>query len=136
MTYATFTDIDSRYPGELAQAGPTVDGELDDAAVADALKAADQLINGALQSAGLPRPASPYPQWVKSTAINLALYLATPTVLASQSDFADRRQRYLDACSLLDRIAEGRWLPPSDTPIASPTIYASSKPRVFGRGTL
>ena len=136
MSYATLDDIEERYPGELAQAGPKVAGALDDVAIDDALIAADQRIDGALRTAGLPAPTAPYPEWIKATAVDLALYFATPTVLASQPDFADRRRRYLDALSLLDRIADGKWLPPTDETAAAPTIYSGGKPRLFGRGTL
>lgn len=136
MSYATLDDIEARYPGELAQAGPNVDGALDEDAVAAALTAADQRIDGALRTAGLPAPAAPYPEWIRATAVDLALYFATPTVLASQTDFADRRHRYLDALSLLERIADGKWLPPTDAATAVPTIYSGGKPRLFGRGTL
>lgn len=53
MTYATLPDIETRYPGELAQAGPKdATGALDEEAVAVALSAADDPIDWALRTIG------------------------------------------------------------------------------------
>ncbi len=139
MTYATQADIEARYPGELAQAGPRDGtGDLDAVAIGRALSAADALIDRALRSLGWTTPlASLAPEWVVALAVDLALYLATPTALASQSDFSDRRKRYDTAAAQLAAIAQGDVLPPRPADQAAvTTVYTSSKPRVFGRGTL
>lgn len=139
MTYALQADIEERYPGELAQAGPRDGaGDLDAVAIGRALSAADALIDRALRTIGWVVPLTdPAPDWVKELAVDLALYLATPTALASQSDFADRRKRFDSASAQLDAIAKGEVLPPRPVDQAAvTTVYTSSKPRVFGRGTL
>lgn len=139
MTYATQADIEERYPGELAQAGPRdSDNALDVLAIDRALVAADALIDPVLRVIGWTVPlADPVPTWVVELAVDLALYLATPTALASQDDFADRRKRFDTAHAQLDAIAKGEILPPRpDDQTAVTTVYTSSKPRLFGRGTL
>lgn len=138
MTYATLTDIDARYPGELAQAGPKdAAGALDADAVAVALAAADDPIDRALRAIGWTVPlTAPVPGWVNRLAVDIALYLATPTVLASQDDFSDRRKRYDVALSVLNDIASGRLIP---APLVGETVsgvFVSSNPRNFGRGVL
>lgn len=138
MPYATQADIEARYPGELAQAGPRdSDNALDAVAIGRALVAADALIDPVLRAIGWPVPLATPPTWVVELAVELALYLATPTALASQSDFADRRKRFDTALAQLDAIAKGEVLPPRPADQAAvTTVYTSSKPRVFGRGTL
>jgi len=138
MPYATLTDIEDRYPGELTQAGPTVDGVLDDAAVELAIAAASRAIDLTLRGIGWTVPvAAPVPGWLVDLTVDMALYLATPTAVASQPDFADRRKRYDTALSVLDDIASGKRLPPA---LAGATVTAgvffSSQPRQFGRGAL
>jgi phage gp36-like protein len=139
MTYAAQTDIDARYPGELAQAGPRdSNGDLDTAAIDLALSAADAIIDRALRVIGWTLPLSdPVDEWVITLAVDLALYLATPTVLASQADFADRKTRYQDALATLEAIARGDLLPqrPAGNG-ASTTLYTTSNDRLFGRGRL
>lgn len=134
MSYATADDIELRYPGELAQAGPRdAAGNLDDDAIAAALATADQLIDLHLGTAGRTVPLeAPYPAWVVDVAVDLALYLATPTALASQGDFADRYQRYQDAYRRLQAIAAGQLLPPG-TGLAC-AAYAPD--RLFSADTL
>lgn len=136
MTYATQADIESRYPGELAQAGPkTPDGLLDEAAVGLALAAAEDAINRALRVIGWTVPlADPAPGWTVALAVDLALYRATPTVLASQEDFKDRRARHDAALATLEAIAAGRVLPPLPAGVAGSGVLFSSSPRQFGRG--
>ena len=139
MTYATLTDIETRYPGELAQAGPKdATGALDTDAVAVALAAADDLMDRALRAIGWTVPlTAPYPGWVNRLAVDLALYLATPTVLASQDDFKDRRNRYEAALVDLDHIATGKRLPPPlDPEDAASGVFVTSSARNFGRGVL
>jgi len=139
MTNATQADIEARYPGELAQAGPRdADNNLDTVAIGRALVAADALIDPVLRAIGWTVPlTTPVPTWVVELAVDLALYLATPTALASQSDFADRRKRFDSGMAQLDAIAKGEVLPPRPADQAAvTTVYTSSKPRVFGRGTL
>lgn len=138
MTYATLTDIETRYPGELAQAGPKdATGALDTDAVAVALAAADDPIDRALRAIGWTVPlTAPVPGWVTRLAVDIALYLATPTVLASQDDFKDRRQRYAAVLDTLDNIASGRLIP---TPLVGETVsgvFVASSARNFGRGVL
>ena len=136
MSYASQDDLEARYPGELAQAGPTVAGVLDDGAIALALSAADEAIDRAMRVRGWTVPIpTPIPVWVVSLAVDLALYLATPTALASQSDFADRKARYLEALSTLALIAKGELWPalPVGSVMASPLV--SSNERQFGRGS-
>ena len=139
MTYATQDDIEERYPGELAQAGPRdSNNDLDVLAIDRALVAADALIDPALRAIGWAVPlADPAPAWVVELAVDLALYLATPTALASQDDFADRRKRFDTTLARLNAIAKGEVLPPRPADQAAvTTVYTSSKPRVFGRGAL
>lgn len=137
MTYATLADLETRYPGELTQAGPKdASGGLDEDAIAVALAAADDLVDRALRTIGWTVPLSaPVPGWVTRLAVDLALYLATPTVLASQDDFKDRRQRYDAALTTLSDIASGKLLPP---PLASTAsgVFVTSNDRQFGRGVL
>ncbi len=138
MSYATLPDIEDRYPGELTQAGPTVEGALDDAAVEGALLVASNTVDLTLRAIGWTVPVvAPVPRWIVDLTVDMALYLATPTALASQTDFADRRKRYDTALSVLDDIASGKRLPPS---LAGATVTAgvffSSQPRQFGRGAL
>ena len=138
MTYATLTDIETRYPGELAQAGPKdATGALDADAVAVALAAADDPIDRALRAIGWTVPlTAPVPGWVTRLAVDIALYLATPTVLASQDDFSDRRKRYDVALSVLSDIASGRLIP---APLVGETVsgvFVASSACNFGRGVL
>lgn len=140
MPYASQADIESRYPGELDQAGPkTAAGVLDATAVGKALVAADAPIDRALRTIGWSVPlVAPIPGWVTDMAVDIALYLATPTVLASQTDFADRRKRYETALDTLVKIAGGQFIPPPLASVGSVAtgIVAGSNPRLFGRGVL
>lgn len=139
MTYATRADIEARYPGELAQAGPRDGaGDLDAVAIGRALVVADSLVDMTLRKIGWAVPlADPAPDWVVEIAVDLALYTATPTALASQDDFADRGKRFDAALERLNAIARGDVLPPRPADQAAvTTVYTSSKPRVFGRGAL
>lgn len=144
MTYATQDDIEARYPGELAQAGPRDSANaLDAAAIELALTAADATIDRALRAIGWPMPfpatVDPIPEWAIALAVDLALYLSTPTVLASQDDFKDRKARYQTALDTLDAIAAGRIIPSRPdglTEEAVTGVYSTSNARVFGRGTL
>lgn len=141
MSYATQSDIESRYPGELAQAGPTVNGVLDEAAVALALLDASNKADGYLRAApyrfAVPWP-DPAPDWLADMVVDIALYEATPTALASQEDFKDRRKRYEDALARLGAIAAGRVNPDTAAPASTVAgvIAVSSTPRLFGRGVL
>lgn len=139
MTYAAPSDLDARYPGELAQAGPRdANGDLDSVAIDLALSAADAIIDRCLRGIGWTVPLSdPVEDWVITLAVDLALYLATPTVLASQDDFKDRKARYQDALAQLEAIAKGELLPPrpANHP-PSTTVYTAFKARLFGRGML
>lgn len=140
MTYATQADIEARYPGELAQAGPREpDGDLDAAAIALALAEADATLDRALRAIGWDVPlASPAPDWVKGLAVDLALYLATPTVLASQADFSDRKTRYQAALATLEGLVRGTWVPPLPAGVTTTlnAVYTASNVRVFRRDTL
>jgi phage gp36-like protein len=137
MSYATLDDLETRYPGELAQAGPkTPSGLLDEDAVDLALIAADEAIDRALRVIGWTVPlTAPVPAWVVALAVDLALYAATPTVLASQDDFKDRRVRYDAALATLEDIAAGRLLPAPPTGATGSGVYVSSRERQFGRGS-
>ena len=138
MTYATLTDIETRYPGELAQAGPKDSaGALDAAAVDVALAAADDRIDSALRSIGWTVPlTAPAPAWVTRLSVDIALYLATPTVRASLDEFKDRRKRYETALEVLSEIASGKLLPASLDGGQSSGVFVTSQPRLFGRGAL
>lgn len=139
MSYALQADIEARYPGELAQAGPReADGDLDAAAITLALTQADAAIDRALRTVGWTVPvAAPVPAWIVGLAVDLALYLATPTVLASQGDFSDRKARYDAALATLAALAEGRLLPSAEGVAAALTpVYAASNTRLFGAGVL
>ncbi len=136
MSYATLTDIEDRYPGELTQAGPTVDGALDDAAVEGALLAASNTVDLPLRAIGWTVPVvAPVPRWIVDLVVDMALYLATPTALASQTDFADRRKRYDTAQNTLTAIAAGTLLPPPPASSGS-GVYVTSSARQFVRGVL
>ena len=106
-------------------------------AVAVALAAADDPIDRALRAIGWTVPlTAPVPGWVTRLAVDIALYLATPTVLASQDDFSDRRKRYDVALSVLSDIASGRLIP---APLVGETVsgvFVASSTRNFGRGVL
>lgn len=139
MPYAALTDLETRYPGELDQAGPKdAAGALDTVAVGIALTAADDPIDRALRTLGWAVPlAAPVPNWVVDLAVDIALYLATPTVLASQDDFADRRKRYETALETLLDIAAGRLRPAPLTGGSTGTgMIAGGNTRLFGRGVL
>jgi phage gp36-like protein len=144
MAYATQADIEARYPGELAQAGPRdADNVLDAAAIALALELASATVDRYLRAIGWPVPvtATPVPDWLAQLTVDLGLYLATPTVLASQADFADRRDRYRDALAQLEAIARGDIRPPWPGAEAGVNggltpVYGAGNARVFGRGTL
>ncbi len=138
MTYASLANIETRYPGELAQAGPKdATGALDADAVDVALAAADDRIDSALRSIGWTVPlAVPPPLWIIRLAVDIALYLATPTVLASQDDFKDRRKRYETALDVLSEIASGKLLPASLDGGPASGVFVTSQPRLFGRGVL
>lgn len=142
MAYATQADIEARYPGELAQAGPRDPaGNLDPAAIALACEEASAKADSYLRvsPAGFTVPlAPPAPVWLTDLVVDIALYQATPTAIASQDDFKDRRKRYEDALAALAGIAGGKLLP--QTPPANPAgvllVYTTGKPRLFGRGVL
>jgi phage gp36-like protein len=139
MAYAALTDLETRYPGELTQAGPKdPTGALDTIAVGLALTAADDPIDRALRTIGWAVPlAVPAPNWVIDLAVDIALYLATPTVLASQEDFKDRRKRYETALETLMSIASGRLIPaPLLTGAVGSGVFVRSRERLFGRGIL
>lgn len=142
MPYASQDDLEVRYPGWLALAGPRdAANRLDDDAIEVALAAADDPINRALHTLGRAVPLPPpIPPWVRNLAVDIAAYLATVTVLASEEAFADRRARYDDALKVLDDLASGRMTPPWG-PLAGGTgtgmgMIAGSAPRLFGRGVL
>jgi phage gp36-like protein len=139
MAYALQADIEARYPGELAQAGPRgADGELDAAAIALACNWASATVDRYLRAIGWPVPlADDFPAWIVDLTVDLALYQATPTALASQADFSDRHVRYVAALTQLDAIARGEISPP--TPAdggALLPVYVTSNSRVFGAGVL
>lgn len=138
MSYCDADAIELRYPGELAQAGPRDSaGNQDDDAIAAACADASDTIDLYLRTAGWSVPVGgAVPDLLTDLAIDIALYLATPTVLASQTDFADRKNRYDAALRKLEGIARGDLL--LDRPVTTGlnTIYSRSNARVFGRGTL
>lgn len=142
VSYATQAEIDARYPGELEKAGfRTPDGVLDPVAIGFALEAASAMLDRSLGMVGwtVPLAVNPAPAWVRALVIDIALYLATPTVLASLSEFADRHRRYKSACDQLAAIADGNiYCPPlADGVVANlPTIHPRAAPRCFGRGAL
>jgi len=139
MPYATLTDLETRYPGELTLAGPKdPTGAMDTVAVGIALTAADDPIDRALRTIGWAVPlAAPVPGWVVDLAVDIALYLTTPTVLASQEDFKDRRKRYETALEILMDIASGKLIPPPlTTGAVGSGVFVSSRPRQFGPGVL
>lgn len=139
--YATQADIESRYPGELQQAGPWyTDGVIDTGAVALACQEASGLIDSHLKAAPygfvVPWPA-PTPEWITNLAVDIALYQATPTPMASQDDFKDRRRRYEDALAFLAALAAGKVAPPGTNALPSNyRMHVMSRPRVFYRGAL
>ena len=137
MPYATQADIDARYPGELAQAGPMRAGTLDTEAIALACVQATATVDRTLRAIGWTVPLVTVPDWVTDLAVDLALYLATPSVLASAADFTARQARYRAALDTLESIRRGDELPalPADMPTAT-RVYVASKPRLFGRGSL
>ncbi|MEI2742722.1 MAG: phage protein Gp36 family protein [Candidatus Competibacter sp.] len=142
MAYITQADIEARYPGELAQAGPRdASGNLDPAAIALACAEASARADGYLRvsPAGFTVPLPPpAPDWLADMVVDIALYQATPTAIASQDDFKDRRKRYEDALAALEGIAGGKFLPqaPPVNPAGVAVLYMAYKPRWFGRGVL
>ena len=138
MPYATQAAIEARYPGELAQAGPRdASNQLDAAAIALACAWASATVDRTLRALGWAVPLATVPAWVTDLTVDLALYQATPTALASQADFSDRRARYQAALARLAALRRGDERPalPSGTaPV--PTVYLTSNARVFGRDTL
>lgn len=131
MSRTTQDDIEERYPGALTQAGPRDDaGNLSEDAIDLALTYADGQIDAALAQAGLSY-SEPYPDWLIGLAVDIALYRATPSAIASDAAFADRRKRYEDALARVRRIARGEELPPPDTGAVAtvPTFYIESQPR-------
>ena len=137
MSYATQADIDARYPGELAQAGPMRDGALDTEAIALACAQATATVDRTLRAIGWTVPLVTVPDWLTDLAVDLALYLATPSVLASAADFSDRRVRYQAALDTLESIRRGDELPAPPADMLGVTgVYITSKPRLFRRGSL
>ena len=138
MPYATLDDINARYPGELAQAGPkTAAGAVDEDAVDAAIGYAAQVIDAFLRKIGAAVPLSdPVPDWIREATVDMALYLATPTAVASQVDFKDRYQRYSDALQMLNDIAEGKRIAPLLPGQASGGVEFSARERAFTRGVL
>lgn len=135
MTYATQSDIEARYPGWLALAGPINETTkaLDTVAVGLACAAADEPINQALRTIGWSVPVTaPLPDWVLHLAVDIAAYFATSTAIASEATLNDRRKRYDDALRVLADIAAGRVYPPP--PVASVTskVFVTSQLRQFG----
>ena len=137
MPYATQADIDARYPGELAKTGPMRDGALDTEAIALACAQATATVDRTLRAIGWAVPLATVPDWVTDLAVDLALYLATPSVLASAADFAARQARYRAAQDTLAAIRRGDELPAPPADMLGVTgVYITSKPRLFGRGSL
>lgn len=134
MPYATLDDIETRYPGWLTMAGPkTPANALDEDAVDLALAAADERINLTLNTIGwaVPLTVSPIPSWVIVIAVDLAVYLATTTALASADVLEDCRKRYEDALKTLEDIASGRLLPAPPTGMNSAGVAFTAPPRQF-----
>lgn len=137
MTYATQADIEVRYPGELAQAGPRdAANQLDADAIALACASASATVDRTLRALGWAVPLLVIPDWVTDLTVDLALYQATPTALASQADFSDRKARYQAALDHLAALRRGdeRPAPPDDT-TAVTAVYFASHARLFGRET-
>ena len=143
MTYATQTDIESRYPGALRQTGPVSAGVIDAAAVSLALLDASNTADGYLRRSPwafvVPVP-DPVPDWLIALVVDMGLYRATSTVHASLPVFEDRRKRYLDALKVLDAIADGTYNPDGrvlrTAPPAPIPMSITHRPRLFGRGAL
>ena len=138
MTYATQADIEARYPGWLALAGPINETTkaIDTVAVGLACAAADDPINRALLTIGWSVPvAAPVPDWLLNLAVDIAAYFATSTAVASTELLDDRRKRYDDALRVLADIAAGRVCPSppvgSGGAVAS-GVFVTSQPRQFG----
>ena len=96
MAYATQADIEARYPGELAQAGPRDPaGNLDPAAIALACEEASAKADGYLRvsPAGITVPlAPPAPVWLTDLVVDIALYQA---VSYTHLDVYKRQELYL-----------------------------------------
>ena len=138
MSYATQEDIEARYPGELTQAGPRdANNQLDEDAIALACAWASTTVDRTLRALGWTVPLVTVPTWVTDLTVDLALYQATPTALASQADFSDRKARYLAALASLAAIRRGDEIPePPAAPDANSAltaVYFASTTRVFGR---
>lgn len=139
MSYATLTDLETRYPGWLAMAGPkTAANVLDTVAVGIALTAAADPIDRALRTIGWAVPlAAPAPGWVIDLAVDIAAYFATSIAAASADVLDDRRKRYEDALKVLADIASGKLIPPPLTTGSTGSgVFVSSRERLFGRGVL
>ena len=138
MSYATQADIEDRYPGELAQAGPRdANNALDAAAIALACAWASATVDRTLRALGWTVPLATVPAWVTDLTVDLALYQATPTALASQADFSDRKARYRAALDHLAALRRGDEIPEPpaapDVNSALTTLYFTSSASVMGR---
>lgn len=138
MAYASQSDIEARYPGELAQAGPRdASGALDDDAVALACEWAAATADRYLRAIGWPVPLDDPPDWLVDLTADMALYMATPTAIASQADFKDRLTRYQAAFAQLDAIASGRLVPEPPSSGGAPVeVMVTANTRQFGAGVL
>jgi phage gp36-like protein len=133
VPYATQADIDARYPGALEQAGPRdAAGDLDAVAVGHALAHAEGVVDSALLSSGLVYHP-PYPDWIVSAVVDIALYRCTPAALLPSFD--DRKTRAQAAEARLRRIGAGDELPPVSPPASDiagqqfPGVMFSTQPR-------
>lgn len=135
MAYATQADIMAVY-GEDALvivADRAGDGEIDAAAVNQALAAATSLIDAHV-GVRYMTPLATVPDLVRDLCIDITLYkLATEGNGLTE----EKRTRYEDALSLLKRIADGKAnldLPlPEARPKSAGAVIVSSQPRQFGR---
>lgn len=134
MTYATATDISTRYGDELLKlvADRDVDGVVDTDAVAAAAADVDERIDLYLSEA-YTLPLDPVPGVLTGIAVDMMVYR-----LAADADVAtdQMRARHKDAILLLEKIAKGEisiGVGSYDEQIGGRAVLKSAA-RVYGRG--
>lgn len=125
MAYCTLEDLQSLLsPAELAELTAEIGEDPDSAVIADAIAAADALINGYCeQRYGKYLPFNPVPEIIRAMSADIALY----HLFSRRTTMPEvRRYKYEDAVSFLKRVAQGLanipGLPQRDT--ALPRFYA------------
>lgn len=134
MAYATSADITAAYGEDtlLMVADRAGNGEIDTAAVAQALSAASALIDVHVGAAYVT-PLTVVPDLVRDLCVDIAVYKLAGEGRGLNEE---KRTRYEDALSLLRRIADGKVsldLPTTEKPKSAGAVIMLGQPRQFGR---